>query len=54
MTLTFDKLDIAYNDTLACGACVRAGYFYCIDKSDPERGRPRKDICCDSYDCVLY
>jgi hypothetical protein len=54
MTLASDKLDIPYNNTLACGACVRAGYFYCIDKSDRERGRPRNDTCCDSYECVLF
>lgn len=48
-----DKLDLPYDSSLSCGGCVRAGYFYCINKKDGHRGRVQGDFCCDTKECVL-
>ena len=29
--LVEDTISLAYNSTLACGGCIRAGYTYCMD-----------------------
>lgn len=29
---TFDKV-ITYNSSLPCGACIRGGYFFCIENA---------------------
>jgi hypothetical protein len=46
------KLD--YNSTLGCGACVRAGYTFCLDSYYDYWSSSRTgDICCDSAECIL-
>ena len=48
-----DYIKIPYDKNLACGACVRAGFTYCIDRKDSGYGKPKNDVCCDTSDCVL-
>jgi hypothetical protein len=48
-----DNLNIPYDINLACGACVRAGFTYCIDRKSSGYGKPKNDVCCDSAECVL-
>lgn len=49
-----NNITIPYNETLGCGACVRAGFTYCIDKTDGKSvGRGPKDVCCDTAECIL-
>ncbi len=42
------NLDLAYNETLACGGCIRAGYTFCASKDDSKKGRNPLDYCCNA------
>ncbi len=48
-------LNIPYNSTLGCGACIRSGNVFCLnsyyDYYDPSH--IADDVCCDSAGCVL-
>jgi hypothetical protein len=49
-TLKEDTLNIPFNSTLACGACVRGGFSYCRTKSPGKKGRDAGDRCCAAGD----
>lgn len=51
-TLNEDTLQIPFNSSLACGACIRGGYTYCRTKSPGKKGRDPGDICCDKNDIL--
>ena len=52
--LVEDTISLAYNSTLACGGCIRAGYTYCMDMGNEKaKGRATGDVCCDSAACDL-
>lgn len=51
--LAEDRINIDYNETLACGACIRGGWYYCQDKHDEKRRRAQNDFCCPDLLCVL-
>jgi hypothetical protein len=53
-TLAEDYLDIPYSRNLSCGACIRSGRSYCINKKDDKTvGRGAGDVCCDDEKCVI-
>lgn len=47
------NLTIAYKENLSCGACVRGGWAYCINKKDKSVGFAAGDKCCDNEACVM-
>ena len=54
LVLVEDTIDISFDQGLSCGACVRGGYTYCVNKKDDKAiGRGAGDVCCNSYECVL-
>lgn len=53
-TLAEDLLDIPYDANLACGACIRSGNSYCVNKKDDKSvGRGAGDVCCNDDKCVM-
>lgn len=52
-TLADANLDLPYDSLLACGACIRSGYSYCMGKGDDKtKGRGANDVCCNDYNCL--
>lgn len=52
-----DKVNITYNSTLGCGACIRGGYIYCMpgaEASDPATWGTKKAFCCQNASNCSY